>query len=135
MILVSACLIGIGCRYDGKDSLNQELLDLVLKGEAIPVCPETMGGMTIPRIPAERVGDLVIDKEGRDVTLEFKRGAEKTLELALANKVKKAILKSKSPSCGVNKIYDGTHSKVLIDGNGVTADLLLKNGIIVENKN
>lgn len=135
MILVSACLIGLNCRYDGEGSLKEELLELVLKGEAIPVCPETMGGLSIPRDPAERVGDKVISKVGIDVTDEFRLGAEKTLSLALINKVEKAILKSKSPSCGVGFIYDGTHSRTLIEGNGMTAELLMKHGIIVENEN
>lgn len=135
MILVSACLVGLHCRYDGKTSVNDELVELVLKGEAIPVCPEMMGGLPVPRIPAERVGDKVINKEGMDVTKEFTLGAEKTLDLALINKVEKAILKSKSPSCGVGVIYDGTHSRTLKEGNGLTVELLMKHGIHIENEN
>ncbi len=134
MKLVSACLIGLPCNYAGKSSHNQELYELVLKGEAIPVCPETMGGLPVPRVPAERVDDKVINKEGIDVTLEFMLGADKTLEIALQNKVKEAILKSRSPSCGVGRIYDGTHSGTLIEGNGVTAELLMKHGIKVKNE-
>jgi len=134
MILVSACLAGMKCRYDGNDTFKQDIFDLVLKGEAIPVCPETMGGLEVPREPAERVGDKVISKSGRDVTIEFKKGAEKTLEIALINKIELAILKSKSPSCGVSKIYDGSFSSKLIPGNGITTELLMKNGIRVINE-
>jgi uncharacterized protein YbbK (DUF523 family) len=134
MILVSACLVGVNCRYDGKASMDSELLDLFVRGEAIPVCPEVMGGLPTPRIPAERVGELVIDKEGNDVTKEFRLGAEKTLEMALTHKIEKAILKSKSPSCGMKVIYDGTHTRLLTEGNGMTTDLLLENDIIVETR-
>lgn len=135
MKLVSACLIGLECRYDGKGKLDQELLDLVLRGEAIPVCPETMGGLPIPRVPAERIGNQVINEEGIDVTDAFKKGAEKTLDIALQNKVEEAILKSKSPSCGVGLIYDGTFTRTLKKGNGVTVELLLQHGIKVRNEN
>ncbi len=134
MILVSACLAGMKCRYDGNDTFKQDIFDLVLKGEAIPVCPETMGGLSVPREPAERVGDKVISINGRDVTREFKKGAEMTLELALVNKIELAILKSKSPSCGVGKIYDGSFNSKLIQGHGMTTELLMKNGIKVINE-
>lgn len=134
MILVSACLVGMKCRYDGKDQLSEKLLDLVLKGEAIPVCPETMGGLSIPRDPAEITGNIVMSNKGVDVTSEFTIGAKKTLDLAIANKVRKAILKSKSPSCGVGMIYDGSFTRTLIKGNGVTAELLINNGIEVINE-
>ena len=134
MILVSACLAGMKCRYDGNDTFKQDIFDLVLKGEAIPVCPETMGGLAVPREPAERVGDKVISINGRDVTSEFKKGAEKTLEIALINKIELAILKSKSPSCGVGKIYDGSFTSELVEGNGMTTELLIKNGIKVINE-
>ncbi len=134
MKLVSACLIGLPCNYAGKSSFNQELFDLFLKGEVIPVCPETMGGLSVPRVPAERVGQKVVNKEGIDVTEEFMKGAEKTLEIALQNKVDEAILKSRSPSCGVGRIYDGTHTGSFTEGNGITAELLMKNGIKVKNE-
>lgn len=134
MILVSACLVGVNCRYDGTGKLDPELLDLFVRGEAIPVCPEVMGGLSTPRTPAERVGDKVIDYNGKDVTKEFALGAEKTLEMALENKVKLAIMKSKSPSCGLGIIYDGTHTRTVTVGNGMAVDLLLANGIEVKTK-
>lgn len=134
MILVSACLVGVNCRYDGTGKLDPELLDLFVRGEAIPVCPEVMGGLSTPRTPAERVGDKVIDYNGKDVTKEFTLGAEKTLEMALENKVKLAIMKSKSPSCGLGIIYDGTHTRTVTEGNGMAVDLLLANGIEVKTK-
>lgn len=97
----------------------------------IPVCPEQLGGLPTPRIPAERVKDRVITQVGVDVTKEYQIGAEEALKIAKLYNCKKAILKEKSPSCGCGKIYDGTFSRNLIVGNGVTAELLLKNGIEV----
>ena len=123
-ILVSACLLGINCRYDGKDNFNKKLYALKEKHNLIPVCPEVYGGMTTPRAPSEIKGDNVISKAGDDVTDYFKKGAEETLKLAKMFNCQAAILKEKSPSCGYGKIYDGTFT-------GITADLLTKNGISV----
>ncbi|MDF2906225.1 MAG: hypothetical protein K0R34_1546 [Herbinix sp.] len=132
MYLVSACLAGVNCRYDGKGSVNEKVLELVNQGLAIPVCPEQLGGLTTPRISCELVGDKkVVNKEGTDRTEEFMLGAERTLLIAKALGVNKAIMKSKSPSCGCGQIYDGTFSGTLIPGNGVAVSLLLKNGIEV----
>jgi uncharacterized protein YbbK (DUF523 family) len=132
MYLVSACLAGVNCRYDGKGSVNEKVLELVNQGLAIPVCPEQLGGLTTPRISCELVGDKkVVNKEGTDRTEEFMLGAERTLSIAKALGVNKAIMKSKSPSCGCGQIYDGTFSGTLIPGNGVAVSLLLKNGIEV----
>ncbi|MBQ7761160.1 MAG: DUF523 domain-containing protein [Clostridia bacterium] len=133
-ILVSACLLGIPCRYDGKSKPIQTVIDLKDKYNLIPICPETLGGLPIPRIPAEIQGDRVIRKDGTDVTLEYERGANKSLEIALENNCKIAILKAKSPSCGNCEIYDGTYTKTLIKGKGVTANLFEKNGILVINE-
>ena len=131
MILVSACLAGIPCRYNGESKLNKDVKQLIKDGEALFVCPEQLGGLTTPRPPAEIIKGRVIDKDGSDVTKEFLKGAEITLEPARMYKCKKAILKARSPSCGKGKIYDGTFTGTLIEGNGITAEILVKNGIKV----
>jgi len=131
MKIVSACLAGIKCRWDGESKPCQKVVDLVKEGKAIPVCPEQLGGLTTPRIPAEQRGKKVFTKDGKDVTSQFDRGAEETLKIARLSGCKEAILKSKSPSCGSGKVYDGTFSGNLIDGDGVTANLLKKNNIKV----
>ena len=119
MKLVSACLIGINSRYDGKNSLNERCLKLFKKGELIPVCPEQLGGLPTPREPAEiQKNGKVKTKSGKDVTKNFVKGAKETLKIAKTLGIKEAILKSKSSSCGYGQIY-----------NGVTATLLKKNGI------
>ena len=97
--------------------------------EVIPICPEVMGGLPTPRVASERFDDKVITKDGRDVTEQFKKGAEECLFLAKKFEVKKALLKMKSPSCGSGKIYDGSFTHTLIDGDGLTAELLKNNGI------
>lgn len=130
-ILISGCLLGLKCRYDGKEKKLSEIEKLIGLYNLIPVCPEQLGGLPTPRIPAERVKDKVITQVGVDVTKEYQLGAEEALKIAKLYNCKKAILKEKSPSCGCGKIYDGTFSRNLIVGNGVTADLLLKNGIEV----
>ncbi len=129
MILVSACLAGIKCRYDGKDNANEKIIELVKQCLAIPVCPEQLGGLPTPRPPAEQIGSKVISNNGKDVTENFRIGAEETLRIAKLVNCKKAILKQRSPSCGFGFIYDGTHSGKVIKGNGFTAEFLLKNGI------
>ena len=135
MILVSACLLGINCKYDGGNNFNRKVFDLVKEGKAIPVCPEQLGGLKTPRIPSEvKIIDgkrYVVNSEGENVTEQFEKGAIEVLNIAQKLGIKKAVLKSKSPSCGVNKIYSGNFDKQLVDGNGITADLLIKNGIEV----
>jgi uncharacterized protein YbbK (DUF523 family) len=136
MYLISACLAGVNCRYDGESSEHDLVMNLVKEGNAILVCPEELGGLSTPRPCCEIVTDeagmqKVKTKSGEDKTKEFLKGAEKTLKLAKEHNIKIAILKSKSPSCGVNKIYDGSFSRKLVEGNGLTADLLIKNGIEV----
>ena len=130
-ILVSACLLGIDCKYSGGNNLNEKVLEYIKDYEVIPVCPEIMGGLSTPRPPSERVGDKVLNNQGTDVTNEYTKGALETLKLAKLFNVKKALLKAKSPSCGKGKIYDGTFTSTLIEGNGVTVDLLESNGIEV----
>ena len=130
-ILISACLLGIGCRYDGKHKANSDVLSLGEKYNLIPVCPEIYGGLPTPRVPSERIGDKVMMKDGRDVTENYRRGAEETLELCRIYNIKTAILKERSPSCGKGEIYDGTFSGTLTERDGVTAELLIANGIRV----
>ena len=130
-ILVSGCLLGLNCKYDGGNNYSEEIDEFLKDYEVIPICPEVMGGLPTPRIASERVGNKVLMKDGSDVTANFKKGAEECLYLAKKYNVKKALLKLRSPSCGNEKIYDGTFTHTLIDGNGVTAELLKNNGIEV----
>lgn len=131
MKLCSACLLGIRCRYDGKSKRNRKVIKLIKKAILIPVCPEQLGGLSTPREPAERKGKKVFTKSGKDVTKKFLKGAKTVLTIAKLFRIKEAILKQKSPSCGVGKIYDGTFTGKLIKGDGVTTSLLKKNKIKV----
>jgi uncharacterized protein YbbK (DUF523 family) len=140
MYLVSACLAGVNCRYNGGNCANKNIQSLANRGEAIAVCPEQLGGLPTPRQPYEIVigengKENIIGKDGRAATKEFYAGAEKALAIAKVIGAKTAILKSKSPSCGCGLIYDGTFSGKLISGNGITAKLLLENGIKVYTEN
>ena len=130
-ILVSACLLGINCKYNGNNNKNDKVLEYIKDKEVIPICPEIMGGLSTPRIPAEILNDKVVNSEGLDVTDSFKKGANEVLYLAKLFNVKKAILKAKSPSCGVGEIYDGTFTHTKISGDGITARLLKENNIEV----
>lgn len=129
MYLVSSCLIGINCRYDGANCYNEKIKKMYDEGKLLPVCPEELGGLSTPRVPSEIIDSKVISKDGKDVTTEFLSGANKVLEIVKKNKIKKAILKSKSPSCGYKLIYDGSFSGNLVNGNGLTAQILIDNGI------
>ena len=131
MKIVSACLVGVPCRWDGIDKKQEKLMKLLESGDALPLWPEQLGGLSTPREPSEIVGDRVISKFGNDVTEEFKSGAEIVLNIAKQIGCTQAILKAKSPSCGCNKIYDGTFTGNLIDGDGITAKLLKEHGIEV----
>jgi uncharacterized protein YbbK (DUF523 family) len=131
MKIVSACLAGINCKYTGGNNRCQKVVDLVANGKAIPVCPEQLGGLTTPREPVESDGDKVVTKEGMDATIQFKKGAKEGLRIAKMVGCKKAILKAKSPSCGCGKIYDGTFTDTLIEGDGVFTKILKENGIEV----
>ena len=131
MIIVSACLAGVNCNYQGKNKENESVVGLVREGRAIPVCPEQLGGLTTPRPPAEIRNGRVFTKEGADVTEAFRRGANEVLKICQKYNCQKAILKSKSPSCGRGKIHDGNFNDVLTDGDGVTARLLGEHGIEV----
>lgn len=135
MYLISACLAGVDCKYNGRSNENEKVVQIVKSGEAILVCPEQLGGLSTPRPPSEIIiadGNVkVISKDGEDFTKEFLKGAEETLKIAKMMNIKKAILKSKSPSCGLGKIYDGSFSNTLICGDGLTTRLLKENGIEV----
>lgn len=130
-LLISACLLGMPCRYDGAAKPCREAIRLKQVFDVVPICPEQMGGLPTPRVPAERCSELVITKDGRDVTKAFAEGAKKALELAKAHGCKAAVLKERSPSCGCGKIYDGTFTGTLTDGDGITAKLLKEAGIEV----
>ena len=130
-IMVSACLLGDNVKYDGSNNKNTKLIEFLNDYEIIKVCPEVLGGLSIPRVPAEIQNNKVINKEGIDVTKEYSLGARKTLEIAKKNNIKIAILKKNSPSCSSNKIYDGTFNHKLIEGDGITVKLLKENGIKV----
>ena len=131
-ILVSRCLLGEPCRYDGRSVPVPQLEKLRQAGHVlIPVCPEVLGGLPTPRTPSERRGACVVRKDGRDVTAEYRRGAECALETARREGVLAAVLKERSPSCGSGEIYDGTFTGALTAGDGVTAELLKANGITV----
>ena len=130
-ILVSACLLGINCKYDGENNKNNKVLEYLKDKEVIPICPEIMGGLPTPRIPSEIKDNKEITKENNDVTYNFVKGAEEVLYLAKLLNVKKALLKAKSPSCGVGEIYDGTFTHTKIKGDGITTRLLKENNIEV----
>ena len=132
-ILVSACLLGMPCRYDGTGKREPGLEKLREQGHTlIPVCPEVLGGLPIPRPPAERQPDgRVITQKGQDVTNQYRAGAQRALELAQVHGCTLAVLKERSPSCGRGQIYDGTFSHTLLSGSGVTAQLLEEHGIPV----
>ena len=135
MIIISACLCGCNCKYNGKNNENEKCVNLLKKGKAILICPEQLGGMTTPRIPSEILKNngvkLVINKNGEDVTNFFEKGAKEALNIAELVNSKVAILKDGSPSCGSNFIYDGNFSGNKINGEGITASLFRKNGIKV----
>ena len=130
-ILVSACLLGKNCKYNGGNNLNQSVLDFIEGHEVIGVCSEQLGGLSTPRLPAEIVEGVVTNKEGISVDNEFRKGAQAALAIALENKADLAILQSRSPSCGVKEIYDSSFSDKKIKGQGVFAKLLSAHGIKV----
>lgn len=132
-LLISACLLGADCKYSGGNNrLPDELLSRLRAGyRLVPVCPETAGGLPVPRQPSERLGDKVVSRLGTDVTAEFIKGGETALELSRRFGCKKALLKENSPSCGSGKIYDGSFSGTLTDGDGVAAAMLKAGGISV----
>ena len=137
-IIVSACLTGVCCRYDGGHRLDENVMRLSPEVDLVPLCPEQMGGLTTPRQPCEIIGGdgddvldgraRVVDTEGRDVTGQLLKGANEFFRIAERSKIKKAIMKEKSPSCGVHRIY---RNGILVSGKGVLTALLLREGIEV----
>ena len=127
-ILISACLLGYKTRYDGLSKPSKKIKEIFENDILIPICPEQMGGLSTPRPKAEIKGDKVINIDGKDVTSNYIKGAKMALEIAKLNDVDFCILKSKSPSCGKNLVYDGTFSNNLINGDGICAKLLKENG-------
>ena len=127
-IMVSACLVGVNCKYNGGNNRNEKIVRLMKENEVITVCPEQMGGLPTPRVPAEIRDGVVTARDGRIVDEEFRAGAEKCLEIAVREQPDLIVLQSRSPSCGVKKRYDGTFTGTLVDDPGVTAKLLTENG-------
>ena len=130
--MVSACLLGENCKYNGGNNKNSELLHLLSGNTVIPVCPEVLGGLPTPRIPAEIAGGSVIDRKGISVDAAFRKGAETALEIAEKEKPVLIILQSRSPSCGVKEIYDGSFSGRLIPGQGIFAEMAQKAGFHIK---
>jgi uncharacterized protein YbbK (DUF523 family) len=141
MKLVSACLLGVNCNFEGKNWLQPELLKEFKKGNLFPVCPEVLGGMSVPRVPSEIQGGAgadvldgnakVVNEKGEDVTFEFLKGAYETLKIAKSVSAKEALLTERSPSCGCGKVFDGTFTGKYVAGDGVTCALLKRNGVKV----
>lgn len=144
MYLISACLCGVNCKYNGANNYNEICDKLFSSGKAILVCPEQLGGLPTPRIPSEMIQKAedilkregkIFTKDGRDVTEEFVKGANEVEEIAKKLNIEGAILKDGSPSCGVNYVYDGTFTGKKIKGRGITAEILVKNGVSVMSEN
>ena len=130
-IIVSACLLGQRCKYNGGDNYSEKVAKYIKGHDVIPVCPELKGGLSVPRIPCEIVDGIVTNRDGEVKDHEFRVGAEICLKKALDEKADLAILQSRSPSCGVNQVYDGSFSGKLKAGRGVFAELLSEHGIKV----
>ena len=128
-ILVSACLLGVSCRYDGAEKLNEFVAELAKKHELVPFCPEIYGGLATPREPAEMVDGRVMTKSGKDVTAEYEKGAQMALKVARMLGCECAVLQDRSPSCGIGTIHNGLFDGGLIEGDGRTAELLQKHGL------
>lgn len=130
-LLISACLLGISCRYDSGEGKKTKIDELRQKYNLIPICPEIYGGLPTPRTPSERVGDKVLMRDGTDVTENYLRGAVAAYKLCRELGCAKALLKERSPSCGNGEIYDGSFSGKLVTGDGITAEYLKSRGITV----
>ena len=133
-LLISACLLGLSCRYDG-EYREYDLKNLREKFNLIPICPEIYGGLPTPRVPSEIQGEKVVNRNGEDVTAQYEKGAQEALKLAKLYNAKYALLKAKSPSCGKNEVYDGSFTATLVSGEGVTAKLLRENELVIFTEN
>ena len=138
MYLISACLCGVNCKYNGANNYNEKCNELFISGKAVLICPEQLGGLTTPRVPSELQANAkdvmegngkVITKEGLDVTMEFIKGAKEVVKIAKKIPVSAAILKEGSPSCGVNFVYDGSFNEKKVKGRGITTEMLNEIGI------
>ena len=129
--MVSACLAGEKCKYNGSDNRNEKIIALMQENESITVCPEVLGGLPVPRVPSEIRDGIVTSKDGRNVDHEFRAGAQKCLEIAMKEQPDLIILQPRSPSCGVKQHYDGSFTGTLTDGPGITARLLMEHGFRV----
>ena len=134
-IIVSACLLGDKCRYDGHSNYVPLIKELKEKYEIIVICPEVNGGLSIPRTPSEIKGDRVINQKGKDVTKYFNKGVDYVLQVVKYFNIKKAVLKEKSPSCGVHNIYDGNFNNKVIEGQGWLTRKLKTLGVEIYNEN
>jgi len=130
-LLVSACLLGTACNHEGGNSRRPSVEALARDHRLIPICPEVCGGLSTPRAPAERQGERVVTRDGDDVTDAYQRGAEAAVQLAHAVGARRAVLKARSPSCSASQVYDGTFTRTLRAGDGVTAAALRAAGIEV----
>ena len=131
-VMVSACLLGTNCKYNGGNNRSEALIGKLAGHEIIPVCPEVAGGLPTPRIPAEIANGTVMNRRGQNVDAAFRAGAVAVLELAKNERPDLIILQSRSPSCGVKEIYDGIFSGRLIPGQGVFAALASEAGYTVK---
>ena len=127
-IMVSACLLGENCKYNGGNNRNEVLLEMMAGYEIIPVCPEVAGGLPVPRVPVELVNGRAVNRDGEDVDNAFRKGAELTLAIAEKENPDLIILQSRSPSCGVSEIYDGTFTGRKIPGHGIFAEMAIRAG-------
>lgn len=132
MIAISSCLAGICCKYNGEHNGNEDFRKMVEDGQAICICPEVLGGLSVPRDPVEIKNGRAVTCGGKDVSHQFVLGAKKALEICKQNNITEVILKSKSPSCGKNGIYDGTFSHTLVHGNGIAAQMFMDEGISIK---
>ncbi len=130
-VLVSACLLGENCKYNGGNNFDPVVVDWLQDHEVVPVCPEVLAGMPVPRVPVELRGGRAVNKEGADVDVAYRAGAAQAVRRAKSEHIELAVLKSRSPTCGVRQIYDGTFSGTLIDGQGLLAQALQENGFRV----
>lgn len=130
-IMVSACLLGENCKYNGGNNRSERVLRFLEGHQVVPVCPEVLGGLPVPRVPSEIVDGRVMSREGRDVDRQFRLGAELALKKAVEEGVELVVLQPRSPSCGARQVYDGSFSGRKIEGQGIFAGLLLENGFSV----
>ena len=131
-LLVSACFLSDGYKYDGTNNIREDVLNLQDKYELVPICPEVFGELSTPRLPSEQKGEMVFMNDETDVTANFILGSQKAFDILKQNNIKKVLLKAKSPSCGYKEIYDGTFTHTLTKGHGVFVKMLLDSGLDIQ---